>query len=303
MMHQRLSALFSAFALVAILFFSGCDPEDDGQIDPPPVDSDPVVTLISPENGYALAKRGETVSISFEIHDNEQLVAWEATEEWTSVTGTTALPETRINGEYAVLATTNSIRTINYTVPTQGIQVYTTIDIRAYATDNKGKRAMARFRINVIPDVNDTTQYQIQAYTGDTLFSITTGTNYNFDLLNRQFGNDISMPNPANQYLRESSIPPSIDHILTSPIWGMTDSVLVTTNESVFNYDELDYETVWEAFVTSNRIGMKTDPLSPGDVVILKLPNLPHYAVFRINSTEGVGGCGCMTFDYKYSYE
>lgn len=187
MMHHRLSALFSAFALVALLFLSGCDPEDDGQLDPAPVDSDPVVTLISPDNGYALAKRGETVNISFEIHDNEQLTLWEATEEWTSVTGTNVLPETQIQGQFAVLSTTNTVRTISYTVPTQAIQVYTTIDIRAYATDNKGKRAVARFRINVIPDINDTTQYQIQEYSGDTLFSITTGTNYNFDLLNRQF--------------------------------------------------------------------------------------------------------------------
>jgi hypothetical protein len=55
--------------------------------------------------------------------------------------------------------------------------------------------------------------------------------------------------------------------------------------------------------VTSNRIGMKTDPLSPGDIFILKLPTLPHFAIFRVNSTEGVTGCGCMTFDYKYSYQ
>lgn len=304
MMHHRLSAFFTAFALVALMTFTGCDPEKKDGPDPPPVDSDPVVTLLSPTNGYVLAERGETVSISFEIHDNEQLTFWEATESWTSVSGVEVLSETRITGEYAALATNNSVRTINFTVPdsASGMQVYTTITIRAYATDNKGKRAMAKFRINVVPGINDPTAYQIEEYTGDTLYSITRGVDYNFDLLNRQFGDDFEITQP-NRFLAESSIPPSIDFILTSPYWTTTDSVLVTTNESVFNYEDLDYEIIYEAFVTSNRVGMQTDPLSPGDIVILKLRNLPHFAVFKIVTTEGVSGCGCMTFDYKYSYQ
>ncbi|MEM7040960.1 MAG: hypothetical protein AAF570_28610, partial [Bacteroidota bacterium] len=85
------------------------------------------------------------------------------------------------------------------------------------------------------------------------------------------------------------------------------DSVLVSTNTSMFNFDELTYETMWEAYVTSNKIGAQTEPLGVGDVVILKMPNLPHFAAIHIKEKDfnepGVGACGCLVFDYKYSYE
>lgn len=301
MMYRKYSLVLQVFALVALLFFSACDPEKDDVKTDPPLDGDPQVILLSPASGYALVRKGESVTISFEIHDNELLNTWEATEKFTSVSGVVYKPETRITGQYAALSTKNSVRTITYTVPdTPNIQIYTTIEIKAYATDNKGKRAVAKFRINVIPDDNSTTAYDIQSYTGDTIWSITTGHDYTFDLINRQSGDNVSMPIP-NMYLREASTPPAIDFIFTSPIWGSTDSVLVTTNESVFNFDELTYETMWQAFVTSNRIGRKTDALKPGDVVILKMPNLPHFAAIRVinNSTT----IGRMTFDYKYSHQ
>ena len=303
-MQKRLQYVFTAFALVAGLFLTSCDPDRNDNPEDPPIDSDPQVTLISPANGYALAKRGETVSIVFEIHDNELLTTWDATEKWTSVSGVVYQPEVAIPAQLAAISTNNSLRTINYTVPSDpnAIQIYTTIEITAYATDNKGKVAKGKFRINVIPDINDTTAFEFTEYTGDTIFSVTTGHDYAFDLINRVSGNNQTMPLP-NQYIRESSTPPAITWELTTPIQGSLDSTIVTTDATRFNYDELTYETTWQAFVTSNRIGRKSDPLSPGDIVILKMPTAPHYAVIRVNTTEGVLGCGCMTFDYKYSHQ
>lgn len=300
MMHRKNSLVSQVLALVALLSFTACDPEKDDIKTDPPVDGNPQVTLLSPASGYALARKGETVTIKFEIHDNELLNQWEATESWKSVSGVTYQPETRIAGQFAAISTTNAIRTISYTVPnTPALQVYTTITVSAYATDNKGKRAVGKFRINVIPDDNSSTNYAIQSYAGDTVWSITTGTNYAFDLINRRYGDNTTLPVP-NQYIREASVPPAIDFVFTSPIWGSTDSVLVTTNASMFNFDELTYETMWEAYVTSNRIGRKTDPLTVGDVIILKMPNLPHFAAIRVNGLSVADGR--MTFDYKYSY-
>jgi hypothetical protein len=89
--------------------------------------------------------------------------------------------------------------------------------------------------------------------------------------------------------------------VFESPIWGTTDSVLVTTNSSLFNYDEATYETIWQAYVTSNRIGRLTSPLTAGDIVILRMPNLPHFAVIRVINLSAA--LGRMTFDYKYSYQ
>lgn len=301
-MQKRLSFLFTAF--VALVLLSGCDP--DRNIDPqdPPIDSDPQVTLISPANGYALAHKGETVQIQFEIHDNELLTTWEAKERWISVTGVEYMAETQIPTQFSAISTNNSVRTINYTVPnTPSVQVYTTIEIIAYATDNKGKVAKGKFRINVIPNVGDPSLYEFTEYTGpdgDTIFSILTGRDYCYDLIGHTSGTNQTMPLP-NMYLREASVGTTISWILTSPIQSGVDSILVTTNESRFNFDELTYETTWQAFVTSNRIGMKTDPLSAGDVVILKLPTLPHFAVLRIVETNAAP-CGCMLFDYKYSH-
>lgn len=302
-MQKRLLFFFTAYALVAVLFTTGCDPDRNDNPDDPPIDSDPQVTLISPANGYALAKKGETVQVVFEIHDNELLTTWEAKEKWTSVSGIVYYPETRIQGQYAAISTNNTLRTINYTVPNSpNIQIYSTIEITAYATDNKGKIAKGKFRINVVPDVNDTTAYLFTAYTGDTLYSVTTGHDYAFDFINNRSGDNQNMP-IYNQYIREASTPPTISWILTTPIQASLDSTIVTTNSSRFNYDDLTYETTWQAFVTSNRIGMKSDPLAPGDIVILKMPTAPMYAVLRVNTTEGVSGCGCMTFDYKYFYQ
>lgn len=299
-MQKRLQLFFTAFALVALIFNTGCDPDRNDDPDDPPVDSNPQVTLISPANGYALARKGETVAIQFEIHDNELLTTWEAKEKWTSVSGVTYYPETRITGQFAAISTNNALRTIYYHVEdTPALQVYTTIEISAYATDNKGKVAKGKFRINVIPNINDTTIYNKTEYTNDTLYSVTTGHDYAFDLINNVSGDNQNMSLP-NQYIREASTPPSISWILTTPIQASLDSTIVTTDASRFNYDDLTYETTWQAFVTSNRIGRQSDPLSPGDVVIMKMPTIPYFAVIRVNTTEGVTGCGCMTFDYKY---
>lgn len=298
MIKRKFSALVPFFALLFAAFvLSGCDPDAPDGPDEPPVDSDPQVTLISPASGYALARVGETVSITFELHDNELLTNWSATERWISVSGVQVLPETAIQGQSAVLATTNLERTISYTVP-NSVQVYTTIEITAYARDNKGKEASAKFRINVIPEQDSTTAYELQSYTDNVFQSITTGDDYNFDIINRIAGSDLEIASP-NRYLRESSIPPSISYVFTSPITGGADSVLVTTNTNLFNFDDCTYETIYQAFVTSNRIGKQTDPMSPGDVAILKLPNNPHFAVFLIKSTVN----GVITFDYKYSYQ
>ncbi len=301
-MQKRLSFFFTAFALVAVLLYTGCDPTKDDELEDPPIDSNPQVTLISPANGYALAHKGETVQIQFEIHDNELLTTWDATEKWTSVTNIVYRQETPITGQLATISTNNTIRTNNYTVHnTPAVQIYTTIEIYAYATDNKGKVAKGKFKINVIPTINDSTLYEFTSRSNKMLYSILTGHDYTYDLIQDTSGDNFTMPLP-NMYLREASQGTNIDWILTSPIQNGVDSIMVTTNESRFNFDELTYETTWQAFVTSNRIGMKSDPLVPGDVVILKLPTLPHFAVIRVNTTEPVGGCGCMNFDYKFSH-
>ena len=66
MILRKFSALVPLFALLFVAFaFTGCDPDDNGEPDEPPVDSDPQVTLIAPASGYALARIGETVSITF----------------------------------------------------------------------------------------------------------------------------------------------------------------------------------------------------------------------------------------------
>jgi len=297
MNNFRISRLVPLFVLACMLVLTSCDPDKDDVNVTPPEDGDPQVTLISPANGYALARTGETVEITFGIYDNELLTDWRATERWVSVSGVEVLPETLIPGEEAVIATQSEERTISYTVD-PGVQVYTTIEIRAYAKDNKGKEAWAKFRINVIPDENSGTAYELASYTGDSIYSITTGDDYNFDLINRVRGNDLELTNP-NRYIRETSVPPAIDYILSSPISGAADSILVTTNTGLFNYEECSYETIFQAFVTSNRIGRQTDPLKAGDVAILKLPNNPHFAVIKVNSVAN----GLMIFDFKRSYQ
>lgn len=291
-------------ALVAVMIgFSGCERDPDGVIEDPPIDSDPQITLLSPEQGYALVENGQSVSINWECQDNELLNAFWVTTKVFNSSGVEIFPETEVPGTYQVLSTNSITKAYTYQAP-QSYPWYTTIEVRGYAMDNKGKQDVSLFKVNIVPPQDSSTQYLIQEYPdGDTIYSVLTGSNYWFDIYNRISGDPNTTPSfpMANAHIGELSTG-TFQGIIGSPAsTPPMDSVVVWTNTSAFNYDELTYETVWQAFVTSNQIGTTAGPLAADDIVIIKLLNTPHYAIIRVKEKNVAGGY--LVFEYKYSYQ
>lgn len=301
MSSEKILRLFTALALVLALTVAGCRRDDDLTDDEPPLDTPPQITITEPTNGLALLEVGESVSIHYDLFDNELLNTYYVSSRIISVNGVEVQADTEIPGTRQALSTTSAERVFTYTVP--NVQVFTTIEIRGHAIDNKNREAVVLFRISVIPPADAGTIYPIQEYTGDTLWSIYTGHDYYFDLINRRHGDQFEIPNTVDRHLQENSPSggASFIGVFSSPANFNRDSVLVLTNQTVFNYDSLTYQTIYEAFVTSNQIGNSAGgPVWPGDVILLKLPVAPHYAAIRIK--EKNANNGYFVFDYKYTY-
>lgn len=278
------------------LVLTGCK-DDDNPVGEPPVDGDPQINLVTPSTGYTLTSTGNRVYITFELFDKELITTFYLTEA-RIYQNVTVQAETELAPWRRALSTTQLEQTVYYDVP--NVPVFSIIELRAYIVDNKGKVASKMFRINVVPDDSTTTAYELESYTNDTIWSILTPEDNYFDLINRRHGNQFELNMPDRTIGEISN--PTFQGILNSPANGTTDSVMVWTNTGRFNFDKATYETIWEAYTTSNNIGTQAGPLSVNDIVILSLPNPPHYAILKIKEKDP-GGCGCLVFDYKISYQ
>lgn len=300
MNSEKLLRYFASLALVLALVVTGCKDGDD-PTNEPPVDTPPQITITEPTNGLALLQVGQSLSIHYQLFDNQLLNTYYVSTRIISVNGVEVQADTEFPGSRQALSTTSAERVFSYTVP--NVQVFTTIEIRGHAIDNKGREAVVLFRVSVVPPSDAGSIYPIQEYTGDTLWSIYTGHDYYFDLINRRHGDQFEIPNAVDRHLQEDSPSGGANFVgvFSSPANFNLDSVLVLTNQTVFNYDSLTYQTIYEAFVTSNQIGTSAgDPIWPGDVILLKLPVVPHFAAIRIKEKNATDGY--FVFDYKYTY-
>lgn len=303
MKSSSFNHLFFAFAAVFLLTWMGCCPDcppDPGELPP---DSDPQITLLEPSEAYTLAYRGESVQITFRLDDNEQLSSFWVEETWTSVNGTPySVIDQVVFGPQAISG--NSFpQQFTYTVPTSVIQDYTTVTLTAYVQDNKSKVASTQFRINVLPDSTSGTAFLFTDYDvddvtnhADTIYSVLKGSKYYFSFITRSN----TPSSPGNYDIGEVSPNPTFAGILSTPNQPGKDSTMVVTDASMFNYDLATYETIWQAYVTSNQIGDKTSALKAGDIVIVKMVTLPHFAVMRILEKNNVNGF--LKFEYKYTH-
>ena len=285
-----------ALCLAGVMIIaSGCKP--DPEPDPIPEDGDPRITIMNPTSGYSLDTIGAPISIQYRLDDNEFLTEFRIAERWLDPMGNEVLPETQIYSQN--LSESNWVTTFNaYTVPQ--VQLYSRIELIAYAVDSKGKVDRAVFTINVIPVPSDAPEFLVEEYPdGDTIW---TGTNtagkFYFDFVNRT--NDVTNPNRRD--IGEASVS-GFQKILNSPNNGPADSVIVVTNSSLFNYDQMTYQSAWEAFVTNPNQLTETPTLSVGDIVIIKSPpTTPHLVAMRIKEIEP-NTFPYMVFEYKRTYE
>jgi hypothetical protein len=294
--------LFKSVLLLgaSALLITGCKPDDDGP-DLPPVDGNPEISILEPTNGLILAEAGSTVSMSYQMFDNELIASFHATQEVISSSGGSIMTETDLAGTVVTLATTQYNGTVSYTIPSF-YPPYTVIKVRGYVTDNKGKMASALFNINVIPGPSAGSTDSIQVYDTEVmLYQGNAGLAHNYSLIGHKNGDDATLPVVERDLHEVSAAGGSFLRQVESPNNFGADSVIVNTDVSRFDYDGLTYQSMQEAFITSNRIGKVSEPLDVGDVILLKLSisAQPHYAAIKITSV----GSDNIGFVYKYSYD
>jgi hypothetical protein len=305
-------------ALAAGLLLTTACCRDCDDIQPPPEDSAPIISISDPTHPYTLARTGDVVQITYQAHDNELLDLFYITEKRTDPNGIVYQAETQIM--QSAISTVDHEEVFNYTVPTTPVY-YCTIEIMAYAKDNKGRIVSVKFIISVIPPAGTGSTVSIQSFddsiqnpNGDTIWMGYTGLagpghkGSHYDIFNHRCGDDLTMSNVLDRHLSEVS--PTLGSPVAafqSPYWMGADSVLVHTSSALFDFENLTWETTWQAWMSSNAIGDQAGPtVDAGDVVILKLntPSL-HFAVFKIEGVEVDNtnpANNYVRFNYKYTY-
>lgn len=262
-----------------------------------PADYSPTIVVLNPSSMQTLNFRDDVVQLSFRLDDDWQLDSFWLKETWVTVTGTEYVKFGEVSNE-KVLSGTNFIQNISYTVPDSQIQSYSKIKLTGYVRDNKGQVASKTICVNVLPEPGmDDPPYDIQDEPGcnHQIHSILSGTKYNY-----WFYGVTNEPTSSLMYdVGEASVSPNFTAILETPNQPGVDSTIVMVDAATFNYDSLTWKTTWEAFVTSNKIGAKSESLMPGDIVIVKLISPPHYAVMRICDTKN----NVISFEYKFSHD
>ncbi|RMG71344.1 MAG: hypothetical protein D6722_06960 [Bacteroidetes bacterium] len=313
--HWRLASLFSLLVLALV----GCkqDPSLDELI---PADGAPAITIISPSSTRFLSQAGQSVTVTFQLADNEALKLFRAVpriyDAKDSLIGDALPLDFEITG-------TNVTFPFTLTVP--ALDPFYKIQYNCYVIDKKGAFATTNFWVSVVPDPSDPPLYRTLTYTGDTIFNPNGNKDYAFNFTSRA-----KLPTTDGPYsgttstqrlqmdiaLRTIPIPPSLtqtwEPFLISPNNGELglDSVFVVVNASVFNYDAADYNTIYRAFFSDPSPATQTPllyDLDPNDYIIVRLIKAPQpqFAVIRIQQVKddlqgGVfGNNDQLIFDYK----
>ena len=312
---------------LVLIFLAGC--RKDEPKESLPTDTLPTIRRTLPVQASAVAQRGQVVSIRYTLADNQELFRWNVTE---TVVGNIRTVDTTIavGGKFrdTTLLKADTIRKaqeihfqalngnvseqiFQYTVP--NVNPFQRVILRATVLDNKRQSAYEDFIITVDVDDRDTLAryFRVLDYT-----ALTPDTVYNylannfksaFNLIAREH---VATNNPAAKDIEETTrTEGEFDRRFTSPA-SAPDSAFVIVSQNDFNFDQLTYATMWQAFNT--RRALKTTPtLKVGDVVLVKLMlrhqslvNFPHYAALRIEQIVTVGGGeDYIVFRYKRSQD
>lgn len=254
----------------------------------PPTDNRPSIVRISPSISTINLAQDSSVTLSYQLADNELLQTFKIIERVQGVD--------RLLHEETLQGTTQQ-RSYTYTVP-PGISDLTTIQIIAFVYDNKMQFDSSLFLITK-DFIRDTTeQYSLLSYENDTIYHALSVTGKNaFNCIART---NIVSNTTAKDIQENSSISGTFDASWVSPNTSPTPSFVVL-NTSVFNYEQAKYSTIDQAYKSYTPM-LQTGTLKPNDIVILKSRISPHYIVFKIKEVvDGAGDEDFIVFDYKRS--
>ncbi|GAB4415822.1 MAG: hypothetical protein OHK0039_24720 [Bacteroidia bacterium] len=305
--------------VIFVLSLGGCrqDPPIDDLI---PRDGAPAITIAAPANTRLLSLPGVSVTVSFQLADNEALKLFRAVpriyDQKDSLIGDALPLDFELSGQSVAFPFT-------FTVP--ALDPFYKIQYNCYVIDAKGAFASTNFWVSILPDPSAPPLYRTLTYTLDTLRHPGSNQNYAFNFTARQkhplTPKAFAQTNSTERLQMDlalkilpfqPSITKSWEPAFFSPnndVRGL-DSAFVVVNASRFNYDAADYNTIYRAFFSDAQPATETPALyslASDDYVIVRLIKapVPQFAVMRIRQVKddglgGIAGFGdFVVFDYK----
>lgn len=326
--------LIGIFAVLMTLI-AACRSNTEEPIVLIPANQGPGIAVLSPSDTRLLRMPGDAASVTLKILDNEELRLLRIVREIYDASD--ALVEETIPTDIDLTGTQIEY-TYNFTVP--NLPAFYKVRYLCYVIDAAGLSAKTFFWVSIQPDPSDPPPYQILTYTNDTLYNgLDTEANPQNpdDLPTNSWGFNFSSRKvlPGEPFLNPELFLPQMDIAensgsgvgqegwipsLYSPnhvITGDDTAIFVITDESRFNYEEANYNTIYRAFFsdpapaptappTNHPIDSKnTFGIQIGDIVIVKLIKTPRpqFAVMKITDIvqEGFGlqKSDYFVFNYK----
>jgi len=317
-----LRSVWSQIALLGLgvlLLLGGCN-QAPTPIDLIPEDTPPGIAVIAPGDTRLLLRSGDAATVTLKLVDNEELSLLRVVQrvfDRSDVLVGESLPQ-----DFTVEG--NSVD-FPYAFTAPALDPFFKIQYVCYAIDVAGGSAETFFWVSILPGVGDEPPYETLTYEADTLYNSLTGANYAFNFASRMAMPMMGQsPDPLrpqfdiaeNSGTGQGAWQPSF----ISPnnaIQGNDSSVFVITDETRFNYELANYNTIFEAFFsdaapsatappTNHPIEEKNkDGLEVGDIVIVRLITTPQpqFAVMRITEVfddgAGINIDDYIVFDYK----
>ncbi|MEM6264981.1 MAG: hypothetical protein AAGI38_20890 [Bacteroidota bacterium] len=332
-MKNSITLLIAGF-LVALVALVGCDREFDTR--PIPSDENPAIAIEPPSSGRFKSRLGEQVVVNLRMADNEALRLLRVMRTIFDETGVPVISDDfyqdiDISGQVVTQDFSYNVAPIaNTSTGPVTVENFFKVRLSFFAIDTKGASDSISVLIDIVPpDDNSIPLYKLDSYEGiimnnpdkvnipnfpcpDEKSGPKGEANYSLSL-NRHLG---VSPNELDTELAIVSRSPfnsRFSAIFTSPandVRGI-DSVFAYTDETRFNYDAATYTTLSEAFKSSAAYYSLTDSLTPGRIVLMRLPrptgipDVYHLAALRIKAVrDSLGGeCDFLEFDYKVSFE
>lgn len=304
MLKRITPILLSAFAA---LLFTACPRVEPCLLDEcePPMDKAPAITLISPSNNNVLKMRNDIAVFDFRLDDNEALRLFR-------VTGQILDPKDSLIGTESILIDKviqgkTSVETFAYWVPNTLSNAYK-VRLTAYAIDTKGAYSKAIAWVNVVDTVAPSPGIVDPERKDGIIYSKLSATHpgeFRFD-----FGGT-NPPSALNADVEETSgNAGTFDRVWKPGQINGFSGVFVMTNAASFNYDQLSFNTTYQAFFSSPNVLSQSAAINAGDIIIVRLPvfGTTSYAfsvvrVKEVNDDPNGDNEDYIKFDYKITYK
>ncbi len=297
-----------AFCVACMSLFIACENQVEPIDRPTPEDQPPAIAIVSPTNPRFSGRVGDSRSLSLQMADNERLKSF-------TINVTFFRPNGTIDSINQVsqqdLSGKSFSFTFNFTIPNR--EPYSRIEYTFIVEDSKGATAQTTSTVSVLPEPSDPPPFKTLVYTGDSIMNQLGDSLYGFNFSSRQGfpktrGQDIDSLRLRLDIVESSGTGQGLwQPVLRSPNNESIniDSVFVITNASRLNYEQANYNSIFEAFFSADLQLDETPVLEEGMYVIVRLVKTPRpqFALMRItelfNDGAGVNVSDKVYFDYK----